>query len=41
MVLGMGKEVENLILENNELLATKWVYTIIFNFFNFFASHLI
>lgn len=24
--LGMGKEVENLIMENNELLATKWVF---------------
>lgn len=27
-VVGMGKEVENLIMENNELLATKWVYQI-------------
>jgi hypothetical protein len=25
MFSGMGKEVENLIMENNELLATKWV----------------
>ena len=25
-VAGMGREVENLILENTELLATKWVY---------------
>lgn len=24
--LGMGKEVENLIMENNELLATKYVF---------------
>lgn len=27
-VVGMGKEVENLIMENNELLATKWVYQV-------------
>lgn len=26
ILLGMGKEVENLIMENNELLATKWVF---------------
>lgn len=26
-IIGMGKEVENLILENNELLATKFVFT--------------
>jgi hypothetical protein len=25
-VSGMGKEVENLIMENNELLATKYVF---------------
>lgn len=29
LVEGMGKEVENLIMENNELLATKWVLFII------------
>lgn len=27
----MGKEVENLIMENNELLATKWATTQIFS----------
>lgn len=25
---GMGKELENIILENNELLATKWVLSV-------------
>lgn len=28
ILLGMGKEVENLIMENNELLATKYAHHI-------------
>ena len=36
-IVGMGKEVENLILENTELMATKYVYKLVFCSISYYA----